>query len=397
MSLRDKLAAQIRASGPLSVAQYMTACLHDPQFGYYATRPALGAGGDFITAPLVSQMFGELIGLWAAEAWERMGRPARVRLVEAGPGDGTLMGDMLRAARLVPAFLAAAEVWLVEVSQPLRALQRARLGEGVSWAGALDEVPGGAPILLVANELLDCLPARQWLRTDRGWAERMVGLDADGRLAFGLRAVARDREDSGAPPQRELSAKLTEGVEALPAADGTPSTAFGGPPPPGGEDLGLDGVGVGQVLEVSAAQAAFGDAVGARVARDGGAALLIDYGRAEPGPGDTLQALRRHEKVDPLACPGEADLTVHADFPAVLAAAARQGAATAPLLTQGQFLRRLGIEARAAALARARPDRAEVIGRQLERLVGDEQMGRLFKAACIHSRGLVPPGFEEAP
>jgi NADH dehydrogenase [ubiquinone] 1 alpha subcomplex assembly factor 7 len=354
MSLRDRLAAQVRSNGPLTVAQYMTACLHDPQFGYYATRPALGAGGDFLTAPLVSQMFGELVGLWAVESWDRLGRPPRVRLVEAGPGDGTLMSDVLRAARLVPEFLAAADVWLVEVSEPLKVAQRARLGERVGWAASLDDVPAGAPVILLANELLDCLPARQWLRTAQGWSERLVGLDDAGALVFGLAAAA--------------------------------------PPVPSGwarEEP-------GDVLEVSAAQQAFGDAAGARVARDGGCALLIDYGRAAPGPGDTLQALRRHRKVDPLEAPGEADLTVHADFPAVLAAAARQGAVAAPLLTQGEFLRRLGIEARAAALARARPDQAGQIARQLERLIGPDRMGELFKAACVHSPGWTPPGFEEA-
>ena len=353
MSLRDRLAAQIAAGGPLTIAQYMTACLHDPQDGYYATRPALGAAGDFITAPLVSQMFGELIGLWAAECWTRLGRPAPFRLVEAGPGDGTLMSDVLRAGRVAPGFLDAAEIWLVETSAPLRAVQRERLGDAVRWVGDLDEIPPGAPVILVANELLDCLPARQWVRTPEGWSERLVALDEQGGLAFAL------------------------GGRAPPFPSGWASEA------------------PGDVLEASPAQAAFGAALAARLARDGGAALLIDYGRAEPGPGDTLQALRRHEKVDPLACPGEADLTVHADFPAVLAAAAGQGAVAAPILTQGAFLRRLGIETRAGALARARPDRAGQIDRQLDRLIAPDQMGELFKAACIHSPGWTPPAFED--
>ncbi|MDE2485926.1 MAG: SAM-dependent methyltransferase, partial [Alphaproteobacteria bacterium] len=158
MSLRDRLAAQISASGPITVAQYMTACLHDPQDGYYATRPALGEAGDFVTAPLISQMFGELIGVWAASVWALMGEPARVRLIEIGPGDGTLMVDLLRAARAAPGFLGAAEVWLVETSQPLRDIQRRRLGEAVRWAASLAEIPLGAPTVLIANELLDCLP-----------------------------------------------------------------------------------------------------------------------------------------------------------------------------------------------------------------------------------------------
>lgn len=349
MTLRDRLTAQIRASGPLTVAQYMSACLHDPEFGYYATRPALGARGDFITAPLVSQMFGELIGLWAVESWSRLGRPAPFRLIEMGPGDGTLMSDLLRAARLSPEFTDAADVWLVEVSTPLRDRQRQVLGDRVSWAASLAEVPGDAPILLVANELLDCLPARQFVRTERGWAERMVGLDDAGELTFGL---------AQAPPL----------VREAP---------------------------VGAVLEQAPAQAALGAEIAARIVEEGGAALLIDYGRAVPGFGDTLQALRRHEKESPLAAPGEADLTVHADFPAVLAAAHGQDAGTAQILTQGEFLVRLGIGARAEALAAARPDRADEIERQLERLVSPDQMGELFKVACIHTPGFVPPGFED--
>lgn len=354
MPLRDRLAAQIRASGPLTIPQYVGACLHDPQDGYYATRPALGPEGDFITAPLVSQMFGELIGLWAVEAWVRLGRPPRVILAEMGPGDGTLMSDILRAARLAPDFVAAAEVWLVEVSSPLRDLQRARLGDGPRWAEALDDLPADAPLVLVANELLDCLPARQFVRTASGWSERVVGLDDAGALAFGL------------------GARVPEGLAPRDADPGT-------------------------VFELASSQQALGTALGRRIAGQGGAALLIDYGRAGPGFGDTLQALRRHQKVDPLEAPGEADLTMHADFPAVLAGASAEGAATAAILTQAQLLGRLGIEARAEALARARPEKAEVIGRQFDRLVSETQMGALFKACCIHSASLVPPGFEEHP
>ncbi len=350
MSLLERLRAEIAASGPLTVAQYMQRCLHDPQDGYYATRPALGEAGDFLTAPLVSQMFGELIGLWAASVWTQMGRPPRVLLAEAGPGDGTLMSDLLRAAKAAPGFAETIEVWLSEASEPLRTLQRERLG-AANWAAGLDEVPSGAPLILIANEFLDCLPARQFVRTETGWAERLVGASEDG-LAFGFTPV---------PP---------------PAA-GLPE----GPP--------------GQVLEISSAQAAFGQAVAERIARDGGAALLADYGRAAPGFGDTFQALKGHEKVDPLAAPGEADLTVHADFPAVLAAARGVGAGTA-IATQGAFLRALGIEQRAAALSKAHPDQAGRLARQLDRLTAPDQMGELFKAACIHSPGLAPPGFEEA-
>ena len=351
MSLLDRLAAEIAANGPISVARYMTVCLHDPQGGYYATQPALGEAGDFVTAPLVSQMFGELIGVWLASAWELMGRPDEVRVVEMGPGDGTLMEDVLRTVRVAPGFAAAADVWLVETSPPLRRLQEERLGETVRWAASLDQVPGGAPVLLVANELLDCLPARQFVKTAVGWREQLVGLDRFGALAF-VRAP-------------------TPAAGLLPDAP------------------------EGAVYEQSAAQAALGAALGARIAGDGGAALLIDYGRAEPGFGDTLQALSRHEKVDPLARPGGADLTVHADFPAVMAAAQAQGAQAA-ILTQAEFLARLGIGARCEALVRARPDRAATLGRQLNRLISGDEMGELFKVCAIHAPGWTPPGFEDA-
>lgn len=349
MSLRERLKAQIRAEGPMTVAQYMTACLYDPADGYYARRPALGETGDFVTAPLVSQMFGEMIGLWAMECWDRLGRPARVRLIELGPGDGTLMGDILRTARVLPTFREAVDVWLVEVSEPLIARQRERLGDEARWASALDLVPGEAPAIIVANELLDCLPVQQFARTATGWAQRQVGLNDAGELAFGLVPVP-----------------------SLPALGAAPE---------------------GAVREVSPAQEALGAEIGGRIARDGGAALLIDYGRDEPGFGDTLQAVKGHERVSPLDGPGEADLTAHVDFPGVLAAAQAEGAETS-ILTQGAFLGRLGIEARAAALAKARPDQAEKLARQLDRLIGAAQMGSLFKAAAIVQPGLAAPGFE---
>jgi NADH dehydrogenase [ubiquinone] 1 alpha subcomplex assembly factor 7 len=352
MSLKDRLRAQIQALGPLNVAQYMTACLHDPADGYYAVRPALGEAGDFITAPLVSQMFGELLGLWAVETWRGLGRPGRVLLAEAGPGDGTLIQDALRAARLDAAFVAAAELWLVETSGPLRAAQAARLAGGAPqprWADDLAGLPDDAPMLLIANELLDCLPARQFVRTAQGWAERMVGLGPDGQLAFGL---------APCPPPA--------GIEARPGA----------------------------VIELSAAQTAFAAELARRLMGQGGAALLIDYGRDRPGVGDTLQALRRHRHEDPLAAPGQADLTVHADFPSVLAAARAQGAA-ADIVSQRTLLQRLGVERRAEMLSRGRPDQAAVIARQLARLIGEDQMGLLFKAVCLYAPDQpVPPGFQ---
>ncbi|MCY1646542.1 class I SAM-dependent methyltransferase [Caulobacter sp. SL161] len=382
MSLLDRLKAQIAQDGPIGVPEFFTRCLHDPRDGYYAMRPDLGVSGDFITAPLVSQMFGELIGLWVIETWSRMGRPSPFRLVEMGPGDGTLMSDLLRAGRLDPAFLAAAEVWLVEVSEPLKAKQAARLGEGPRWVSRLDEVPGGAPMMLVANELLDCLPARQFVRTRTGWAERVIGLGQDGGLAFGLRAIN--------PPPRGGGVRVANGgggpVGPAPAPSG-PSDHL----PRWGEDLEA-----GAVVESSPAQAALASDIAHRLVTDGGAALLIDYGRAELEAGDTLQAIQNHQKVDPLETAGLADLTVWADFPSVVAAAREAGAKAGPVITQGAFLVALGIIQRAEALAARQPERGDQIARQLDRLIGEAQMGDLFKVACLCAPDLSPPLFEDA-
>jgi SAM-dependent MidA family methyltransferase len=354
MSLEERLKARIRLEGPITVADYMTACLHDPRDGYYAVRPRIGSEGDFVTAPLISQMFGELLGLWAVETWRRLGAPERFRLVEVGPGDGTLMDDALRAARVDPAFVQAAELVLVEPSRPLRQAQARRLsGADVEprWVSDLSGLETDLPVILIANEVLDCLPARQFVRTEDGWAERRVGLDQNDALAFGL-------APSSHPPIN---------VKAAP----------------------------GQVVEVSAAQAGFGRALGELVGGATGAALLIDYGRARPEPGDTLQALIRHAKVSPLERPGHADLTVWADFPTVLAAALPAGADVTGVVPQGAFLRALGIEARAAALARANPPSTAVLARQGARLVDADQMGELFKAAAVFApRSLAVPGFE---
>lgn len=362
MTLKVRLAREIALTGPMSVADYVGRCLHDPQDGYYATRPALGERGDFITAPLVSQMFGELIGLWAVETWRRLGSPDRFRLVEVGPGDGTLMSDALRAARLDPDFLTACDLILIEPSGPLRAEQSRRLS-GVDpqprWVSSLQGVDADAPVILIANEVLDCLPARQFVKTDDGWSERKVGVTDDGPetqgggLLFGL-------------------TQITGGFER-PAYDVEP----------------------GQVIEVSDQQAAFGRDLALLVAETTGAALLIDYGRDRPGPGDTLQALRRHAKVDPLDDPGAADLTQWADFPRVQEAAIRAGADVTGCRGQGDFLRALGVETRADRLKSSRPEAAPVIDRQLNRLTADDQMGTLFKACAIFSpRRLTVPGFE---
>ncbi|MBI2260998.1 MAG: SAM-dependent methyltransferase [Caulobacterales bacterium] len=341
----------------MTVADYVTRCLHDPQGGYYATRPSIGATGDFITAPMISQMFGELIGLWAVELWERLGAPERVRLVEVGPGDGTLMADALRAARLAPEFLRAVDLILIEPSPPLREAQARMLADSdvhPRWVSSLDRIETDAPVILIANEVLDCLPARQFVKTGDGWAERCVGVTDDGALTFGLKTIT--------------------GGFKRPAFEVEP----------------------GQTVEISDQQAMFGREVGALVKAASGAALLIDYGRARPEAGDTLQALHRHQKVDPLESPGEADLTQWADFPTVLEAAVHAGADVTGTMGQGEFLERLGIAPRADRLKAGRPDAASIIDRQLARLTADDQMGTLFKACAIFSpKSLVVPGFED--
>ena len=354
MNLKARLQAQISAFGPISVAQYMGLCLHDPKDGYYAAHPKLGAEGDFLTAPLTSQMFGELLGLWTIAVWESLGRPKQLSLIEIGPGDGTLMSDLLRAARLAPQMVEGLEVTLVETSAPLTLIQQQKLaGAPIRWVTRLDEVTGDGPVILIANEVLDCLPARQFIRTATGWAERMVGLTDEGDLTFGL------------------SPRPVEGL--FPKAP------------------------QGAVLELSAAQEAFSAEIAALIARRGGAGLLIDYGRDTEGFGDTLQALRSHQKHGPLDHPGQDDLTIHADFPSVLKAAQAQGVEVA-ITAQGAFLQRLGIVARAESLAKARPDQSAIIERQLERLIAPDQMGDLFKVAGLWSKDLPqPPGFSTDP
>jgi NADH dehydrogenase [ubiquinone] 1 alpha subcomplex assembly factor 7 len=345
---------RIAAAGPMPVADYMALCLGHPVHGYYVTRDPLGARGDFVTAPEVSQLFGEMIGGWLAQVWLDAGRQG-VALVELGPGRGTLMADALRVAARVPGFAAAARLWLVETSPALRGAQAATLGEHrPAWADRLEAVPDDRPLLLVANEFFDALPVEQHLRLDQGWQERVVELRA-GRLAFGF-APAR------------ASAAL---------------------------DARFPGLLEGRLVEVSPAGEAVAAEIGRRLAARGGAALVVDYG-AWDGTGDTLQAVARHGQADPLAAPGEADLTAHVRFrPLAEAAAAAAARAWGPV-AQGVFLERLGITERARRLA------ASLQGAALDRLVTGhrrlthpDEMGHLFRAMALTGSGASPPpGFE---
>ena len=351
-AVADRLAARIRAEGPLTVADFMAECLAHPHHGYYTTRDPLGAGGDFTTAPEISQMFGEMVGVWLAATWRGMGAPDPVRLVELGPGRGTLMADALRAAG--PAGLAgAADVWLVETSPALRTAQAEQVPDA-RWADELAQVPDG-PLLLVANEFFDALPVRQFLLDREGWRERLLGLEGE-RLAWGL------------------SAPLPEGLAPRPAGAAGP-----------GHDW----------VESCPSMAPIASEIARRIGGTGGAALIIDYGYAEDRPaGPTLQAVRGHAGIDPLAAPGESDLTCLVDFRALARSLA--GLETA-LVDQGRFLAEMGIGARAEALARARPGAAGEIADALERLAMPEGMGRLFRVLGAWPPGApVPPGFAEA-
>jgi NADH dehydrogenase [ubiquinone] 1 alpha subcomplex assembly factor 7 len=344
------IAERIAADGPMRLDRYMALCLGHPEHGYYVTRDPFGAAGDFITAPEVSQMFGELVGAWAAQVWADLGAPDRFVLAELGPGRGTLLRDALRAAVGMPGFVAAARIALVETSPVLRARQAETLAAHAPlWVDSAAALPDG-PAIVIANEFFDALPIRQFQRLDALWRERLVGLDG-ARLAM----------------------------------------EWGAPCPDAALDRRFPLVPDGAVVEVSPAGEAVAAMLGARIVRDRGAALVFDYG-PEDGIGDTLQALRSHAPADPLAAPGEADLTAHVGF-AALAAAARPARAWGPV-PQGVFLERLGITARARALARAGGAVAEAVAAAHRRLTHPEEMGNLLRVLAFAPEDApAPPGF----
>lgn len=356
-ALAAKIAGHIRAEGPISVGAYMAMALHDPAHGYYARHEPIGRSGDFVTAPEISQIFGELIGLWCADLWLRMGSPDPVILVELGPGRGALLGDFLRAAESVPDFRAALRLYLVEASPVLRAAQRqALVAAQPRFVDGIDAVPEG-PLLLVANEFLDALPVRQLIRGPVDWAELHVALDAENRLTLAAGAA-------------------TPMVTAL-----VPPELRDSPP--------------GTVVEVCPAAAAWVGAVAERVARRQGAGLFVDYGYYPRKSGATLTALRRHRPVELFDDPGTADLSAHVDFAAVMEAAWAAGAAIHGPVPQGRFLTALGAEARLAALCRrALPPQRARLESGLSRLIDPAGMGTLFKALALVSPGLpAPAGF----
>ena len=350
--LTAHLAARIRAGGPMRISEFMTEALLNPTHGYYTTRDPLGTTGDFTTAPEISQMFGEMIGLCLAQSWMDQGRPAHFALAELGPGRGTLMADILRTTRAVPGFNEAAELHLVEVSPTLREQQRARLGDAVTWHDSIETLPETLPLFLVANEFFDALPIRQFLRSGPGWAERLVGLDGDGNLVFGLGEVLS---------QPALAHRLND-------------------------------TGDGDMVEICPMASTIAESIGTRIEAQGGVAIVIDYG-GWGASGDTLQAVRAHQKVAPLDTPGSADLTAHVDFEALAQATP---SAHSQLIPQGVFLERLGITPRAQILAKG------LTGAALDshiaahrRLTHPEEMGNLFQTLAFYpTHRSPPPGFE---
>jgi NADH dehydrogenase [ubiquinone] 1 alpha subcomplex assembly factor 7 len=357
--LEDRLIALIKLKGPISVADFMADALGHPHEGYYMSEAAIGAAGDFTTAPEISQIFGELIGLWLVDAWRAMGSPGDFNLIELGPGRGVLMEDILRAARLRPEFTRGAELWLLETSGRLRHEQQKRLRLShikPKWADEFADIPP-APSLIVANEFFDCLPIRQFERIDAEWREKMIGLDPDGaRLCF---------------------------------------THAETPPPP--NLLLPDHAQNGDIFEISMAAREFAADICALLNEHGGYALLIDYGHLHSGLGDTLQAVRQHRFCPPLAAPGRADVTAHVDFQALCDVAVDAGAVAHGPVTQGRFLERLGLSLRVELLCKGKDAAAaEAIRLGAHRIAAPEQMGEIFKVLCLSAPAqAAPAGFDD--
>lgn len=354
--LAERLAREIGSEGPIPLARYMQECLGHPEHGYYSSGDPFGAAGDFVTAPEISQVFGELIGLWLAERWDSMGRPAGMHLVELGPGRGTLMADLLRALEVMPELVQSAEVHLVESSRSLREAQARQID--ARWHTRFEEMPDG-PLFIVANEFFDALPVHHYVKTEDGWAERLVSY---GEAGFSLTHGPAGDAPAGLPARLAATAKP------------------------------------GAVFEICPEAERLGEAIGARIARFGGAALIIDYGYLESAFGETLQAVRRHQPVDIFDRPGQSDLTAHVDFERLAGAIERGGALPVGPVTQGRFLSSLGIEVRAALLARrANLRQARDLDAAVRRLIAPDMMGELFKVLAVVDRttGPVLPGFVE--
>ncbi len=349
--LGARLKERIARDGPISVADYMQACLADEREGYYTSRQPIGAAGDFVTSPEVSQIFGELLGLWAVAVWQSMGEPSSVVVAELGPGRGTLLADASRAWRSVKPFAGCVSLALIETSPVLREAQRKALRAShapIQWCNTIDDVPEGRPLIVIANEFIDALPVRQLVRRDGVWRERCIGLSPQDAFVFTDGDVVQD--------------------DSLPPAPD------------------------GAILEMRPTASSLLASLACRAAAAPLAALILDYGHAESGTGDTLQAVRRHRYADPLALPGETDLTAHVDFAALKQSAQALGLKAYGPMPQGEFLLRLGLgERRDRLLEAARPEQRAAILSGAARLADPAQMGLLFKSLALTSDGLAPP------
>jgi SAM-dependent MidA family methyltransferase len=359
--LENEIRRRITAAGPMPLGQYMSLCLTDPKHGYYVTRDPLGRSGDFTTAPEVSQMFGELIGLWIVSVWQQMGSPDNIRVVELGPGRGTMMNDAMRAAKIVPAFINAAVLHFVEISPVLQTIQEqtvSTIETPKTWHTSIADVPAG-PAIFVANEFFDALPINQAIKIGDGWHRRNVGIAADGALVY------RAQPD----PMPHFASTLPVAVRN--AAEG-------------------------EIFEWRSDTETM--ELGRRIAREPSAALVIDYGHTESATGETLQAVRDHLFADPLTTPGDADLTAHVDFEALHHGFEAMGAIAFGPIEQALFLKRLGIDTRAETLkANTSRAKAHEIDTAMARLTGFGRtgMGALFKVMGVAHRSLgTPPGFE---
>jgi len=359
--LLSEIKKLISSSGPMPVWRYMELCLLHPEHGYYIARDPLGREGDFTTAPEVSQMFGELLGLWAASVWKAIGSPGLLRLIELGPGRGTMMADALRALRVLPPLYQALSVHMVEVNPVLREKQRTALSgvRSIAWHNHIDEVPDG-PCIIFANEYFDAMPVHQMVKRETGWHERVVDLDENGTLIFGVESDPTPRFEVLLPP-------LVRAAPVGAVFEWRPDT---------------------EIMKLAR-----------RVRDQDGAALIIDYGHMRSDAGDTFQAIARHSYTDPLKAPGQADLTAHVDFNAMARAAEDVGARVHGPVTQGDFLKQLGIETRAVALmSKASNETSEDIARALKRLIGGgrDGMGSMFKVLGIsHPNLTVLAGLSE--
>jgi NADH dehydrogenase [ubiquinone] 1 alpha subcomplex assembly factor 7 len=346
--LQSELKKLIKASGPMPVWRYMEQCLTHPKFGYYVSRDPLGREGDFTTAPEVSQMFGELLGLWAASVWKAIGSPPLLRLIELGPGRGTMMADALRALRVLPPLYQSLSVHLVEINPVLREKQKTTLSgvRNIAWHEGIDDIPDG-PAVIFANEYFDVLPIHQVVKQETGWHERTVEIDVNGKLGFGMAAEPTPRFEVLLPPLVR-AAPIGAVFEWRPDAE---------------------------IMKIAS-----------RVRDQDGAALIIDYGHVRSDAGDTFQAIARHSFTDPLKHPGQADVTAHVDFQALARAADDLGARVHGPVPQGDFLRRLGIETRALTLmAKASHGVSEDISGAMQRLIGGGRggMGQMFKVLGV--------------